>query len=521
MNGDGIDDLVLDAVFADPEGKNSAGESYVFFGRNTALVGNFPAVFPLALLMPAKGGDGSEGFVLPGVSAEDDSGRRVSGAGDLNGDGYDDIVIGAPWADPRGQRSAGETYVVFGRDTVQSGNFPAIFPLRRLTPAGGADGSEGFMLTGIDADDALGRRVGSAGDVNGDGHPDLLVGAPFADPHGHESAGESYVVFGRDAAQVGAFPAVFPVKRLTPSGGGDGSEGFVLNGIDTDDKSGRSTGAAGDINGDGIDDLIVGALMADPGGRSQAGESYVVFGRDTARVGNFPALFDLSRLATGDGRLGFVLNGIDADDRSGNNMASAGDIHGDGIDDLLIGGYHASPGGKDSAGETYVVFGRDTAGVGNFPAVFELSSLATGDGSVGFVLNGIDAGDTSGISMSGVHDVNGDGIDDFVIGALYAGANTAGESYVVYGRDTDLVGSFPAVFQLSTLAAGDGSEGFVLRGTNPDDRAGRTVATAGDLNADGIADIVIGAFHADPGDRPNAGANYVLFGRGPATESAR
>jgi hypothetical protein len=254
----------------------------VVFGRDTAQDGNFPAVLPLASLLPAGGGDGSAGFVLHGIDASDYSGSSVSAAGDVNGDGIGDLIVGAYQGDPGARSGAGESYVVFGRDTAQVGNFPAALPLASLLPANGGDGSAGFVLNGIGEDDRSGSSVSAAGDVNGDGIGDLIIGANYADGGSRSNAGESYVVFGRNTAQAGNFPAVFPLANLLPAAGGDASAGFVLNGIDAFDSSGRSVSAAGDTNGDGIGDLIVGASNGDPGGRNAAGESYVVFGRSAA-----------------------------------------------------------------------------------------------------------------------------------------------------------------------------------------------------------------------------------------------
>jgi hypothetical protein len=501
VNGDGIDDVIVGAPYASPGGHFQAGESYVVFGSTQG----FPAVLPLARLYPAAGGDGTHGFVLAGIDAYDGSGYSVSAAGDVNGDGIDDLIVGV---NPIGHAYAGESYVVFG----STQGFPALLPLARLCPAGGGDGSQGFVLAGIDADDFSGSSVSAAGDINGDGIDDLIIGADGADPAGHSRAGESYVVFG----STHGFPAVLPLASLFPADGGDGSRGFVLAGIDANDMSGRSVSAAGDVNGDGVDDLIIGAFLASPGGVAYAGESYVVFGSTQG----FPAVLPLARLypaAGGDGTQGFVLAGIDAYDDSGVSVDAAGDVNGDGIDDLIIGAFTADPGGDSVTGESYVVFGS-THG---FPAVLPLARLYTGgggDGSAGFVLAGIDAGDYSGVSVGAAGDVNGDGIDDVIIGAVGAdprGRPDAGESYIVFGSPQ----GFPAVLPLASLfpaGSGDGTEGFVLAGIDAYDWSGFSVSAAGDVNSDGIDDLIIGAWGASPGGHSIAGESYVVFGRGPA-----
>ncbi|MFW9264514.1 Ig-like domain-containing protein, partial [Nostoc sp. CALU 546] len=313
---------------------------------NTASVNltiNGVNVAPQVTSLDISSLNGSNGFVINGIAAYDRSGSSVSSAGDINGDGFDDLIIGASNADPNGQLYAGSSYVVFGSNS----GFNAQLNLSSL------DGSNGFVMNGI-AGDSSGSSVSSAGDINGDGFDDLIIGAPNADPNGQSAAGSSYVVFGRSSS----FDAQFNLSSL------DGSDGFVINGITAFDSSGSSVSSAGDINGDGFDDLIIGALRADPNGQSGAGSSYVVFGSSSS----FDAQFNLSSL---DGSNGFVINGITRRDYSGSSVSSAGDINGDGFDDLIIGAEYADPNGQSAAGSSYVVFGSNSG----FDAQFNLSSL--------------------------------------------------------------------------------------------------------------------------------------------------
>jgi len=388
INGDGIDDIIIGARSADPNGANAAGETYVVFGKTTA----FTSVVELSLL------DGSTGFVLHGIDGGnpyggDSSGCSV-GSGDINGDGIDDIIIGARFASPNGTRS-GETYVVFGKSTA----FASVFKLSSL------NGATGFVLNGVDGDDRSGEAVAS-GDINGDGTDDVIIGARFADPNGTQSAGETYVVFGKSTA----FTATVELSSL------DGSTGFVVNGIDVDDWSGFAV-SSGDINGDGTDDVIIGAHLSDPNGNQKAGETYVVFGFDDTAT-------DTLELSTLDGATGFVLNGIASGDESGYAVTS-GDINGDGFDDVIIGAHRANPNGNQEAGETYMVFGFND----NAISTLELSSL---NGVTGFVLNGVDYEDNSGLAVAS-GDIDGDGFSNVIIGAPWAdpnGESRAGKTHV-------------------------------------------------------------------------------------------
>ena len=474
VNGDGIDDLLIGALGADPNGDADSGSSYVVFGNSAG----FPAALNLASL------NGTNGFRLDGVAVDDLSGRAVSAAGDVNGDGIDDLIIGASNADPNGDES-GSSYVVFGKDTSTMGDFPATMSLSSL------NGTNGFRLDGVAANDNSGKAVSAAGDINGDGFDDLLIGAPAAAPNSYDS-GSSYVVFGKDTATMGDFPATISLSSL------NGTNGFRLDGVAEGHNSGSALSGAGDVNGDGIDDLLIGARYAGPNDNN-SGRSYVVFGKDTATAGDFDATLALASL---DGTNGFRLDGVAANDRSGYAVSSAGDINGDGIDDLLIGALYADPNGNDS-GSSYVVFGNSAG----FTATLNLASLT---GTNGFRLDGVASNDRSGRTVSSAGDINGDSFDDLLVGAYFADPNgsNSGSSYVVFGKDTATVGGFPAALNLASLA---GTDGFRLDGVAADDRSGRAVSVAGDVNGDGFDDLLIGAYGADP-NNSTSGSSYVVFG---------
>ena len=431
-------------------------------------------------LVPLSSLDGSNGFIINGIDGQDFSGSSVSSAGDVNGDGYDDLIIGAPNADPNGDNQAGETYIVYGGASAPGTGGEL--------DLGALDGTNGFILTGIDAGDLSGQSVSSAGDVNGDGYDDLIIGAQFADPNG-DSSGETYIVYGGASA-----PGTGGVLDLSDL---DGTNGFILTGIDAGDDSGFSVSSAGDVNGDGYDDLIIGATgVGSVEGEYDTilgpGEAYVVYGGATG------ADLTLDR-STLDGTRGFALTGIANGDTLGISVSSAGDVNGDGYDDLIIG----ATGVGSEAGATYIVYGGASA-----PGTDGVLDLGTLDGTNGFTLNGIDAEDGSGRSVSSAGDVNGDGYDDLIIGARYAEPNgeNSGETYIVYGGATA-----PGTDGELNLGALDGTNGFILTGIDGGDESGRSVSSAGDVNGDGYDDLIIGAYRADPnGD--NSGETYIVYG---------
>ena len=447
INGDGFDDVIIGSPHfpSVPEDQYIPGSSYIVFGKASG----FSATLDLSSL------DGSNGLRLDGTVTNDQSGRSVSSAGDLNGDGFDDVIVGAP--------GIGSSYVVFG----SASGFSATLNLSSL------DGNNGFRLDEAEAYDRIGDSISSAGDVNGDGFADLLVGAPDADPNG-DGSGSSYVVFGK----ASGFDAELDLSNL------DSESGFRLDGVAENDFSGSSVSSAGDFNGDGLDDVIVGASNADPNG-DRSGSTYVIFGK----ASGFDAELDLSNL---DSKNGLRLDGVAENDGSGSSVSGAGDVNGDGFDDVVI----SAPG----TGSSYVVFGRASG----FSAAMDFSSL---DGTNGFRIYKEDTYDLTGLSVSSAGDVNGDGFDDVIVGAPYADPNgdESGSSYVVFGKAS----GFDAGLDLSNL---DSESGFRLDGVAENDFSGSSVSSAGDVNGDGFEDVVIAA-HNLFGFGDNSGFSYVVFGR--------
>lgn len=387
-------------------------------------------------------------------------------AADFNADGYDDALVGAPLADgPDDQRlNAGEAYIVFGGDPP-----PAVVD---------AGDYQGFVVYGGGEQENLGLSV-AAGDVNGDGIADALIGARFAAPEGRENAGETYVIYGR-AGLSGTVDVAA------------GEADVVISGIDAGDFSGFIV-QSGEVTGNGPDDIIIGAIAgAGPdNSRARAGELHVVPGST-----DLPPTIDLATASPF-----FTVYGATSNDSLPGHLA-VGDVDDDGVGELIVGVPQGTPGGDATLTSAGLAYAIDVPPDGGS---LDLASDAPPLLSV----TGARLRDSLGHAVAAA-DVTGDGVTDVIIGSRDADGpaadrNNAGEVYVIKGGD-----DLPARLD---LAVDDPS--VRITGANENDGLGFSVA-AGDVTGDGDPDILIGAPLADScGDRRSGGGEvYVIAGGG-------
>ncbi len=428
--------------------------------------------------------------LLLGEEAGDYAGHSLAGAGDLDGDGHDDLLVGAPCRDDAGE-SAGAAYVVLGPVSGSSslaetqrlhgesagdlaglqlagiGDFWGSAAPALLVGAGGHDGAAAdagaayllarplektslaeaeLLLLGAAAGEEAGEAVAGAGDVDGDGLPDLLVGAPNEASAG-SAAGAAYLVCGALKGELSLAQAT--ARLRAPTAGC---------------YAGKSVASAGDVDGDGYGDVLVGG----PGWSAARGACWLLLG----------PLEGERDLVSADG----ALYGAGAGDALGMAVAGAGDVDGDGCHDLLVGA-------MGGAGAAFLVLGplQGTLAAEDADAVFE----------------GQAEGDYAGFSLDAAGDLNGDGSPDLLAG-VPQGPPSASESeqpgqawLLAAGHHDGLLGEGASDLRFDGEAAGD--------------RAGLAVAGAGDVDGDGLSDALAGAYQNDAaGD--SAGAVYLLLG---------
>ena len=419
----------------------------------------------------------TDGFQVEGGVSGEHLGWAVSSVGDINGDGFEDFVTGAP--DYGG--SSGVTYVVYGQAGATRNDLLATTI---------SNGINGFRITGVGAVDKMGGAVGGAGDINDDGYDDLYVVAPLDDDYASDG-GILYVVYGgisNGDVAVSSFNSSVGFRVTTAE-----TDARIADSFTDFNGNGQALDAGGDFNGDGIDDLIVGIRYSDRDG-ADSGKAYVVFGQSGSTRNDV----DLDMIDT-TGPNGMMIYGAGAGWQLGQAARFVGDYDADGYDDVVVSAIFSDE-LAFWGGQSFLVFGSP----GPLFNAIDVSALSGGSG---FKIQSSISNGILGHSVDG-GDFNGDGISDIVLsseGKDSNGKSGNGAVYVLYGNDS---GSY-ANIDVDTILA---SDGFALFGENDADQVGHSLASAGDFNVDGVDDLLIGAYLNSAGGAAS-GVGYMILGK--------
>jgi large repetitive protein len=528
------------------------GETYVIYGR---------ADWSLQTTPIDVRNLGTAGYAIRGEAGSDQFGSNVAFLGDVNNDNRGDIAVFANNGDnpAAGLTELGALYVFFSSE-----NIPGVLQTnagqgsnRYTYSASSMDKAAGFVFRGLSAAERPGIGVVGA-KLNGDDNvSDIAIGINGYDRPSStglsavNNIGAVAVILGRNDGNYTSVAATerqnLDINSLVAPGslapGQAGAEGFLIRGSSGNNDAGfGQTLGTGDFNNDGLADLIIGSPIFDVPGGNNAGAAYVIFGKATKEAWNSILTDDLSRPNAGGGSGfgkvldvanlaptdGFRISGeAQTQGTFGTSVQSAGDINGDGIEDMIIGAQSFDVGTQVDAGSAYVVFGR--AGT---RANLDVTNLTASDGFIIRGAVGVQGGvngtqDAAGATAVGVGDVNGDGYADIVVTApgvdhTVNGTTTGnwGAAYLVLGRaEGSVYGSLVAgrsILNLADFGPGDGvmyvgrAGSALLGGAGT---SGAQVTAAGDLNKDGFADFVINSPEASViAGRPVGGESYIIFG---------
>ena len=457
-------------------------------------------------------------------------GQSISATGDINGDGFNDLIVGAPAEDVLEEvpletapdilvervtvANRGTVYVIFGTNL----EFESDVESRDEIAPEELTESQGFIIRGESESDFLGYSVSFTGDVNGDGFDDIVIGAP--------GSFDSYVIFGTDQG----FGSVVDGRRIIDLSSLSAAQGFIIRGDETfgGTGSGISVSDAGDMNNDGFDDVII---------RQQMSSTYVIFGTNQGFGNNIEGrqIIDTATLSVDQGFIiqetGFVrlVSLFNSAIQSVKTVSSAGDINGDGFADILIENSREGSSRQTGISEAYVIFGSGFGFGSDIGGrqIIDINNMVSNEGFI--ILGEVQTNDLNNLSVSSAGDINADGFSDIIIGAPYTRSRD-GQAYVIFGGNQEF-GTTVEGRQIIDILSLSPTQGFIVLGdgsgaplcegdTNTcnstqnvfGDLAGQFVSFAGDINGDGFDDFMIGAPAGDDG-APNAGEVYFLFGK--------